>query len=149
MSLVVPNPAYDVRAAAATLPRPPAASGFDPASTLSATASRSRSGGPRKSGEATRPRGAALGPTNEGMLPAASAGARSGGGSSVGRNIRGDAADGGYMVVAGSLPLPGRLDSDVSLITDARPGRQESGILVPPVADAGVIPRRRVSRSEL
>ena len=58
-----------------------------------------------------------------------------------------DAIDGGYMdVVGGTPPPPGRLESDVSLITDGL-DRQESDVSL--ITDPGIMPRRLSSQSEL
>jgi len=58
-----------------------------------------------------------------------------------------DAIDGGYMdVVGGTLPPPGRLESDVSLITDGL-DRQEND--VSPITDPGIMPRSVSSHSEI
>jgi len=58
-----------------------------------------------------------------------------------------DAIDGGYMdVVGGTPPPPGRLESDVLLITDGL-DRQESDVSL--ITDLGIMPRRLSSQSEI
>ena len=62
----------------------------------------------------------------------------------IGHVTGSDAIDGGYMdVVGGTPPPPGRLDSDVSLITDGL-DRQESDVSL--ITDLGTMPRRLSSR---
>ena len=65
----------------------------------------------------------------------------------IGHVTGSDAIDGGYMdVVGGTPPPPGRLESDVSLITDGL-DRQESDDSL--ITDPGIMPRRLSSQSEL
>ena len=141
VSMFVGNPAYsmsDPEAVIATH-RSPLISTLTP---RSAAIGPSRPSGP----EAVRLLDTTAGATNEDNLPAASAIAFPGIGSSVGRHCRGDSADGGYMEVSGTLLSPLRRDSDVSLINDAGIGRQDSDVSL--IADFGIVPSMLSSHSE-
>ena len=158
VSRFVGNPAYDVQGAyedmrdpgaAITLPGSPLTRRLAP-TTPRATVGRSQSGRSRTSSAAVRLLGIAADATYEDVLPAASAGALSGVGSSVGRGRQRVGVDGGYMEVEGTpLPPPGRHESAFSLIADAGLGRQDSDVSLIDIANLGIIPRRLSSQSEL
>ena len=178
VSMLVSNPAYNPAIATTRPPIAPVTRRLAPIA-IRAPAGRSRAGGSRTNSEAARLLGPAAGSTADtpcvDVLPAASAGALSSVGNSVGRDRRDNGADGGYMEVQGTPAPPGRLESDVSLITDLGLGRQDSDVSLiaepglacsymevggapPPgrldsdvslIADPGCISRRLASASDL
>ena len=171
-AMFVNNPVYG--GAATTTPPPPMTQ--SPAPTTSSTVGRSWwSGRRRKTSAAIRRLSPAAGATYEDVLPVASATAPSSVGSRVGTyeeassaasaggfpgaasrpggnfNRRNDAADGGYMAVEATPTRPGespgRLDSDVALITDTGLGRRGSD--VPLITDPFIDSARLASICEL
>jgi serine/threonine protein kinase len=168
VSMYVRNPVYDAQGACEdtrgpdiTIPGPPTTGSCAPIAV--GVAGRSWLDGRRSSSETARLLRPTAGDTHEDVLPVASAGAPSdvGSGSILGRSHRRDeTTDGGYMDVEATLPGRqesdvslitnaglGRQESDVSLITDAGLGRQESDVSL--ITDVGIAPSRLSSMSEL
>jgi hypothetical protein len=153
VSMYVRNPVYDAQGAYEdtrgpdiTIPGPPTTGSCAPIAV--GMAGHSWLDGRRSSSETARLLRPTAGDTHEDVLPVASAGAPSdvGSGSILGRRHRRDeTTDGGYMDVEATLP--GRQESDVSLITDAGLGRQESDVSL--ITDVGIAPSGLSSMSEL